>query len=114
MKRPGAPGVGVADTNATPFHRWRRLLALLTLLVALSPSLALAFESADQVAEQRRIHGEPSLGRRLLALPYDVVALTGWPIKKTVIWMEDVNLPQRIEDAFSYPGRRLRPPEEER
>jgi hypothetical protein len=75
-------------------------LALLTLVVALAPLPALAFD-AEHVAEQRRIHGEPSFGRRLLALPYDLVALTAWPIKKTVIWMEDVNLPQRVEDAFS-------------
>ena len=100
--------------NATRFCPWRRLLVLLILFVALIPPVALAFEGSEQVAEQRRIHGEPSLGRRLLTLPYYVVALTGWPIKKMVIWMEDVNLPQRIEDAFSYPVRRLRPPEEER
>ena len=79
-------------------------LVLLLVLGSSPPASGADADTSAPVAEQRWIHAEPSLGRTLLALPYTIVALTGWPLKKLLFWMEDVNLPRRIGDAVRHPA----------
>ncbi|MGH7804942.1 MAG: hypothetical protein ACREQJ_11390, partial [Candidatus Binatia bacterium] len=56
-------------------------------------------------SSERLIRAEPSLGRRMLGVPYMVVSATAWPLKHFVFFMEDVNLPARVGDAVTFPVR---------
>jgi len=91
----------------------KRIAAALVLLAALGPLASHAGEREDEIRAERRIHGEPSAGRQILALPYGVVALTGWPLGKAIDWIEDENLPARVEDFVLYPVHHLRHAEEQ-
>ena len=88
-----------------------RLVASLTLISALMLSPALAADDGDPSAE-RLVRGEHSLGRRLLGAPYAIVAITEWPVKHFLFFMEDVNLPGRVVDAVTFPVRAFREEEE--
>ena len=86
------------------------LLALSALLGSLA---SCATETAREVRARRLIHGEPSVARQVLALPYEVAALSGWPLETTLDWMEEVNLPARVDDVIVAPFRRPGEPERE-
>jgi hypothetical protein len=91
----------------------KRIFVALALLAALGLPSSYAAESPDDVRERRRIHAEPSAARQLLALPYRLVALTGWPLGKILDWMEETNLPARVGDFVLYPVHHLRNPQNE-
>jgi len=89
----------------------KRIAGSLVLLAALGPLAAHAGPSDEEIRAQRWLHGEPSVPRQILALPYEIVAVTGWPIGKALDWMEDVNFPERAHDFVLYPLHHLRRPE---
>ena len=89
-----------------------RLVASLTLVSALMLSPALAADDGDPSAE-RVVRGEHSLPRRLLGAPYAIVAITAWPVKQFVFFLEDVNLPARLVDTVTFPFRAFREEETE-
>jgi hypothetical protein len=80
-------------------------------LFALGLLASCAAQSAEEVRARRWIRGEPSTARQVLALPYGVVALTGWPLERTLDWMEEVNLPARVGDVVVSPLGRIGEPE---
>ena len=82
----------------------RRLVATVTLVCVLMLSPALAADDSDPSAE-RLVRAERSLPRRLLGAPYAIVAITEWPVKHFLFFMEDVNLPGRLTDAVTFPVR---------
>jgi hypothetical protein len=88
-----------------------RLVASSTLVAALMLSPALAADDGDPSAE-RVVRGEHSLPRQLLGAPYAIVAITAWPVKHFLFFMEDVNLPARVIDAVTFPVRAFRGEEE--
>lgn len=86
----------------------KRIAAALVLLAALGPLASHAGEGDDEIRAQRGVRGEPSVLRQVLALPYDIVALTGWPLGKTLDWMEDVNFPAYVHDFVLHPFNHIR------
>lgn len=91
----------------------KRIYWALALLAALGPLASHAGQSDEEIRAQRLIHGEPSVVRQFLALPYEIVALTGWPLGKTLDWMEDVNAPARVHDFLLHPFHPVDRPESE-
>ena len=91
----------------------KQIFLAFALLALLGPLSSHAAESADNVRERRCIHAEPSTARQVLALPYRLVALTGWPLGKIIDWMEETNLPARVGDFVLYPVHHLRKPQDE-
>jgi hypothetical protein len=85
-------------------------LPLLALL-AVAPLASCAARSAEEVRARRWIRGEPSTARQILALPYEVVAITGWPLETAIEWMEEVNLPARVGDGIAFSPPRSDEPE---
>jgi hypothetical protein len=62
----------------------------------------------DEIRERRLFREERPFWREVLALPADALVVLAWPVKRLVLWMEDVNLPRRIEDAATFPVRAIR------
>ena len=62
--------------------------------------------SAAEIRQQRWFREERPWWREALALPADALCVLSWPLKETILWMEKVNLPARVEDAASAPFRR--------
>ena len=59
----------------------------------------------EEVRARRLFHEERPLWRSALALPADALSVAAWPIEKALVWIEDVNLPERVERAVSAPFR---------
>ncbi|MGH7897436.1 MAG: hypothetical protein ACREQQ_05755 [Candidatus Binatia bacterium] len=78
--------------------------------LALGLVASCASQSAEEIRARRWIRAEPSAARTALALPYQAVADTGWPVEIALDWMEEVNLPARVGDAVRSPLRRSDPP----
>ena len=78
----------------------KRALQIALFALTVSPLPVLADEEPA-----RLIRAEPSIAEHILGAPYALVSLTAWPLKKLVMFMEDVNLPARAGDVLFFPVR---------
>lgn len=86
--------------------RFLGTVALAALLAAL-PARAAEGDLVLELGPDGRIQAERSLALRVLALPYEIFALTAWPLSRLVFWMEDVNFPGRVGAVLRAPAELL-------
>jgi hypothetical protein len=102
-----------ADSKRRIERPWASLFALWLVAAAAAPTASAdAPLPAEEVTERRLFRRERRLWQRALALPNYPLLLVSWPLKRFFFWAEDVNLPDRIHDAVSFPFGSPKPDEE--